>query len=271
MNLVCFDAYTAGDLVTNLLNNKKATILNGVVSSSYNCCIFKIDSTNVIANGKYIFGKDLFELHPSLLDYEKKDITIAYNDEINAILWNHSVNKYRGKFNGQWFSTHFSPYKVPLITNPLAENFDRVIVITTDNKLSRYSKFLRLCYNISYVDYNEDQHIEFYSNFLTNSIENTWTGQATDSYEHIEFNDIVTGKFVADNNLDRDYYEIWKRQNSFLFETQSYDLKLVFETQFDHYEQNKFMLDTSGFNRLKQNTFRQFYKEIKNWLIKQKP
>lgn len=264
MKLVCFDAFTAGDLVTNLLNNKKAAVLNGVVASSFNCCAFKIDSTNVIAQGKYIFGKDLFEQNPQLLEYEKKHIIKAHNDEINSILWKYACNKYKDRFAGQWFSTHFSPYKTPIINFPLADYFDQVVVISTNKKLSRFGKFLRLCYGLPLAEFSEEQCIDFYTNFLTSAIENTWLGLGS-KYEQIEFNDIVTGKFVVDKNLDKDYFKIWQEQNSYLLETQRYDLKLVFETQFDHFEQNNMMLNTSGFNKLKHNTLKQFYVDIKNW------
>jgi hypothetical protein len=184
MNLVCFSNNTAGALVCDLLN-RKPLVFNGYKVDNIEHSLFKLGDTPTV------------QLH------------ININD------WNKLVNKYKDRTT--WMGTHAHPTAIPDLTV-----FQSVIAITTTTRRSKLYRWLRY-YNGWFLSntpgWEETDELPKIDKIreLSKNVFVEFT--ADPRCINIEFEDIVTGVFVKQNNLNNDYFLNWQSANSWLYET----------------------------------------------------
>lgn len=184
MNLVCFPNLTAGGLVCNLLNSKYYPIRESAVYSPEHS-VFKIDP-------------------------EKNFETLR---EYNKELWGkviHGVGKIEAN-KKLYFGTHCHPSVIQDL-----KKFDKVVCITVTSYKSKLYRFIRNYYVNKLFDKEENKLVELAKDILDVDFEPYETAI------NVEFEDIVNGKFVDNFNLNKEYFDIWKTHNNFLYNTDSF-------------------------------------------------
>lgn len=183
MNLVSFAAVTAGGLVCELLNNTTTEIgLNGTYNS---------------------FQHNLMKNNSKTYEFNEKkwEDRLKYANALNQV-WDNA-----------WYGTHIYAGVLP---EKYANQFEKILIITTSTTLSKWYYFLRLLKirdDLRDVPLDEnciemvlDSVSEYY--FLPDA-----------RYINVEFEDVVSGKFVREFNLNPSQFDKWKQSNSYLYET----------------------------------------------------
>lgn len=200
MNLVCFSNNTAGGLVCDLLNNKQSLIDHyKTTSNEHN--IFKIDDT------------------PNI------QLTIDLD------IWNKLVLQYNN--SNLWYGTHAHPSCIPNLNE-----FTSIIAITTESRQSKLYRWLRYYhgwFKTTYPEWSESDELDKIDKIrclAKNVFEPfvSWPG-----CDNIEFEDIISGEFVNNQQLNTDYFNRWKTHNFCLYpvDEQSWAVQRFDEAEFE--------------------------------------
>lgn len=185
MKLICFSNNTGGGLVCDLLNNTQ-TKQNAYYIPNTEHAIFKLLDT----------------------------ATISTNVN-NIAQWMNLSKQY--KSSDLWYGTHTHPSGIPNL-----EDFEDVLIITTMSRESKLYRFLRYYYgwfflvNPVWKEDNSLEKIDKIRELAKNVFVEFYPWK---DYRCVEFSDIVSGKFVTDNNLNYDTYCSWRDNNLFLFDS----------------------------------------------------
>lgn len=179
MNLVCFSNNTAGGLVCDLLNDK-LPIIDNYKTTNKEHNIFKLTDSPTV---------------------------------MNEIIWNNLVFRYKN--SDLWYGTHCHPSCIKL------EDFESVICVTTlteKSKIYRWLRYYHGWFKSECLDWREDSTLEKIDKIRELSKNVFVEFKPYPNCKNIEFEDIVNGKFVEDNNLNQEYFEQWKQNNPWLYE-----------------------------------------------------
>lgn len=203
MKLVCFSNNTAGGLVCDLLNNKLPIMID-YKTDSVQHKVFKIDDSPTI---------------------------ITEISDKNLLVWNELVKKKKNL--NLWYGTHYHPSCIKL------EDFKSVICITTlteKSKIYRWLRYYHGWFKSEYSNWIEDETIEKIDKIRELSKNVFVEFKPHPNCKNIEFEDIVNGKFVMENNLNQTYFELWKENNQWLYEEnleQSWCVQRFFEAKWE--------------------------------------
>lgn len=206
MKLVCFANQTGGGLICNLLNKVELSRYNKYHILSSRHGIFKIGDTGGVHR---IFDEEAWLIQLDILNEMFSNNLIASSD--------------------MYFGTHCHPSCIP---EKYLNMFDEIIAITTETTNSKLLRFVRIYNGIIKIlggswDGPPDGYIiqddSFYFTKKVDEIKK-WCYRALDEFEsnsnctNIEFEDIINGKFVNDNQLNTNIFKIWKEKNSFMYD-----------------------------------------------------
>lgn len=118
---------------------------------------------------------------------------------------------------GVWYGTHIHPNYIPNLNE-----FENVLCITDETIESKWYRAVRL-YE---MEFSPDM------TFITH-LKDTFVNHK--DCINIEFSDIVSGKFVKDNNLNIEHFERWRQQNSYLYEYSNKELLEQFKNIFGEF------------------------------------
>ena len=245
MNIICFSSHSAGGIMCDLLNN---TSMDRVASTRK-----RMDPLYVIFNREHNMLKGV------RVDRKNSYIDIS-NGVFNNEMYLECIRelKYRNKPQDTWVGTHWHPTVIP--NHILTSN--KVIVITNERYASRLLLFIRLVNGIIKIgkgippwdatlgkkpntDITEailsagfnindllDESIMFdlfpdQLRSLRRQANNIWKSHSL--CQNVEFEDIVNGNFVRDNNLNIEVFNYWKSINPFLYQDPSQKLKDYFD------------------------------------------
>ncbi len=179
MNLLCFAGLTAGALVCNLLNKK----------------YHKIDSAEVRS------------VEHNYLKESREQGCEPYL-KFNESFWNKKIEFISASCN-MYYGTHCHPSVVKCLGK-----FENVINICITTKQSKFYRYLRYFYLRDY----ESVKVKNTKNlFGTGKLISDIDFIPNETCTNIEFENIVNGKFVDEYNLNKEYFNIWKLYNSFLY------------------------------------------------------
>ena len=186
MNLVCFSNNTAGGLVCDLLNNEPINMV-GYKTTNRAHSQFKISDT------------------PSV------------QRQIDPDKWQERIAQVYG--SSKWFGTHGHPSAIPDL-----EVFDRVIAITTETRNSKLYRWLRYYHGWFKNEYPLWQETESLGSIdkireLAKNVFDTF--EQHPRCENVEFEDIVSGKFIKDQVLDQLQFTNWQQHNVYLYSAAS--------------------------------------------------
>lgn len=184
MKLVCFSNNTAGGLVCDLLNNKQPMI-NSYRTTSGEHSVFKIEDTPTVQ---------------TTIDVDK---------------WNQIITAHKN--SDVWFGTHAHPGCIPNF-----DMFTKVIVITTESRQSKVYRWLRYYhgwFKSTHKDWFESDELDKIDKIrcLAKNIFHPFMSWNHPNCHNIEFEHIVSGKFVEINNLNTDNFNLWKKHNPWLY------------------------------------------------------
>ncbi len=178
MNLVCGNWLCGVDLVCDLLNGVQSEVVD-----------------NYFFNSR---ASSYFNPHSAMHDHKKFfDILILRSTFI--------TNPLKLPGPNYWYGTRLHPFDIPA---SMIKSCAKILVISTENYNSRLYQYIRRC------------------NVESNAAKTVFINEANilfpkvndiDKVTNVEFEDIVNGKFVEENNLDREHFETWKTMNSFLY------------------------------------------------------
>ena len=182
MNLICFANFTAGGLLCDLLNNTTSKI-NGInLKTNLAHSFLKINDNGRVCR---TFNKDFWDKR--------------LNGNKILLLVTETLNKDLSSF---YVGTHSHPSCIP---SEYLNKFNKVISITTETQESKFFRYVRMCHGLKdtvpeHNVYNVIESFESSANCI-----------------NIEFKDIVNGKYILENNLNYEYYKIWREANPFLY------------------------------------------------------
>ena len=190
MKLITFNFNTAGGLMCDLLNGIQSPIVKGEVKSPHHQT-FKMRSDN--------------GLHwtQQKLDYIINDITQSSID-----YWI-DISK-KNQSSDMWFGTHFPVTKVPNI-----DDFEKIINITTDSMESKLYTLIRTYYLNILRGYGHFRDLGEIEPLLIKDTSFTYFDHP--NVINLEFEDIVNGSFITDNNLSIKHFDFWKQHNDRLY------------------------------------------------------
>lgn len=256
MNLICYNSHMAGGLMCDLLNN---TSMDRVASSKKH-----VELPYAIYNREHNMLKGV-RFDPTIRVKDRILSKNPYMDISNGVFNNEMYSacirelKYGNKPLDTWVGTHWHPTVIP--DHILTSN--KVIVITTEGYASRLLLFIRLVHGIIKVgkgitpwdaalgkkpstDITEailsagfninnllDESIMFDlfpDQLLSLQIQANHIWKSHSLCQNVEFEDIVNGNFVRDNNLNIEVFNYWKSINPFLYEEPSQKLKDYFDS-----------------------------------------
>lgn len=183
MNLVCFSNNTAGGLVCDLFNGDSVK-MDGYKTTGVDHSVFKVLDSPTVQRKMHIGA------------------------------WNHRVKEF-GNSN-KWMGTHYHPSAIPNL-----DEFTRVIAITTLTRNSKLYRWLRYYHgwfknnNPTWEETDDLVSIDKIRELAKNVFD---TFEAHPGCENVEFEDIVNGNFVTENNLDIDQFYVWKNHNPWLYQ-----------------------------------------------------
>ena len=203
MKLICFSNNTGGGLLCDLLNNRTSDLIRySVAATEHN--VFKVGDTPSIQNS------------------------------INKIKWNDLVkNYYKDIYKDIWFGTHTHPSCIPDLSI-----FNKVIAITTetrDSKIYRWLRYYHGWFKTVCPDWIESDGLDKIDKIRC------LAKNVLDPFEphpnciNIEFADIVSGKYINENKLNIDYFNIWKERNPWLYteNNESWAVKRFNEAEYE--------------------------------------
>jgi len=256
MNIICFSSHSAGGIMCDLLNN---TSMDRVASTRK-----RMDPQYVIFNREHNMLKGV-RVDPTIIVKDRILSKNSYIDISNGVFNNEMYLecirelKYRNKPQDTWVGTHWHPTVIP--NHILTSN--KVIVITNERYASRLLLFIRLVNGIIKIgkgippwdatlgkkpntDITEailsagfnindllDESIMFdlfpdQLRSLRRQANHRWKSHSL--CQNVEFEDIVNGNFVRDNNLNIEVFNYWKSINPFLYQEPSQKLKDYFDS-----------------------------------------
>ena len=255
MNLICYDSHMAGGLMCDLLSN---TSMDRVASSKK-----RVELPYAIYNREHNMLKGV-RLDPTIRVKDRILSKNPYVDISNGVFNNEMYLacirelKYLNKPIDTWVGTHWHPTVIP--DDILTSN--KVIVITTERYASRLLLFIRLVHGIIKIGKGIppwDRSYRYISADITEAIlsagfninnlldesimfdlfpdqlrslqiqsNHIWKSHSL--CQNVEFEDIVNGNFVRDNNLNIEVFNYWKSINPFLYEEPSQKLKDYFDS-----------------------------------------
>lgn len=132
-----------------------------------------------------------------------------------------------------WFGTHLHPSGIPNLSI-----FDNVIAITTMSRASKLYRWLRYYHgwfksnNPDWIEKDDLVSIDKIRHLSYNVFDPFTPNPAC---KNVEFEDIVSGKFIQDNKLNLEYFNIWKKKNSWLFpiDENSWSIKRFNEAEYE--------------------------------------
>lgn len=204
MKLICFSNNTAGGLLCNLLNKnfdlEKHHQFTYRVSSQHHE-EFKVGDSPTI----------------------QKDLDLT--------LWNKKIEDWGS--DTSWVCTHAHPSIIPDLSV-----FEEIIAITTLTRTSQLYRWLRYYHgwfkiaDPTWIESNNITPIDKVRYLAYNVFE---PFEAHPLCKNIEFEDIVSGKFVQENNLDQEYFNEWKQRNPWLYpvEQNSWAVKRFNEAEYE--------------------------------------
>jgi len=193
MNIVCYAGCCAGALMCDLLNDEQGVI--------HQLGFIKTKKSEELKPGPFVLGDRTSSFH-----------NLALNDQTT---WLGTVNHMKGWHTKDiWFGTHLNPYTIPNITD-----FEKVVNITTVTKKSHWFKFLRAYHlpTVKFFNPESDISVEHLQAIMKTMINDRFLPH--DYCTNVEFEDIVSGSFVSDNNLNTEHFEKWKQTNPWLYGT----------------------------------------------------
>jgi len=243
MNILCYENHMAGGLMCDLLNNTSLANVLSLKKSS--------DLPYTIYNREHHMLKS--GIIDPLIDIGNG----VFTDKIYSACIREL--KYRNKPQDTWVGTHWHPTVIP--DHILTSN--KVIVITNERYASRLLLFIRLVNGIIKIgkgitpwdvalgkkpstDITEailsagfnindllDESIMFdlFPDQLKkckSHANHRWISHSL--CQNVEFEDIVNGNFVRDNNLNIEVFNYWKSINPFLYQEPSQKLKDYFDS-----------------------------------------
>jgi hypothetical protein len=182
MKLVCFSNNTAGGLVCDLLNHRRSNM----------------DSYKTTGSAHSLFKVG-----------DRPDIQWA----VNTASWQQQISLFRGL--ELWMGTHLHPSGIPD-----RDEFQQIVVITTESRLSRLYRWLRY-YHVWFChhepDWAESDDLAAVDRIreLAKNVFEPYTPYP--GCWNVEFEHIVSGQFVAEHDLDYEYYQQWRNANAFLY------------------------------------------------------
>lgn len=185
MKLVCFANNTGGGLVCNLLN------------SNYDLrpCHGPYDVTSDKSH-KFCVGD-----------------TASIQTSLDVTQWEQLIKK--NKNDNNWLGTHLHPSIIP---DPTI--FDEIIAITTTSRISKLYRWLRYYHGLLPrldPDWKESNNIESIDKIRCLAYNIFEEFMPHSSCTNIEFQDIISGKFVREYNLNIEYFQNWKERNPWLY------------------------------------------------------
>lgn len=245
MNLICYNSHTAGGLMCDLLNNTSLDMVLSLKKSS--------DLSYVIYNREHYMLKPQTR---GIIDPLPDISNGVFTDKIYSACIREL--KYGNKPQDTWVGTHWNPTVIP--DHILTSN--NVMVITNERYASRLLLFIRLVNGIIKIGKGIppwDRSYRYISADITEAIlsagfninnlldesimfdlfpdqlrkcksqaNHRWKSHSL--CQNVEFEDIVNGNFVRDNNLNIEVFNYWKSINPFLYEEPSQKLKDYFDS-----------------------------------------
>jgi len=243
MNILCYENHMAGGLMCDLLNNTSLANVLSLKKSS------DLPYT--------IYNREHYMLKSGIIDPLIDIGNGVFTDKIYSACIREL--KYRNKPQDTWVGTHWHPTVIP--DHILTSN--KVIVITNERYASRLLLFIRLVNGIIKIgkgitpwdvalgkkpstDITEailsagfnindllDESIMFdlfpdQLRSLRRQANHRWKSHSL--CQNVEFEDIVNGNFVRDNNLNIEVFNYWKSINPFLYQEPSQKLKDYFDS-----------------------------------------
>lgn len=182
MKLVCFPNNAAGGLVCDLLNRNTVS-MDGYKTSNQEHSLFKFSDSQ----------------------------SIQWN--VDRIKWYLKLSQHKGQ--DKWFGTHCHPTGIPDLNE-----FDQVLSINVTTRNSKLYRWIRSYYgyflkqNTDWQENNDIRYIDPAREFAKTVFESF---TPSENCQNVEFEDIVSGKFIIENNLDLEQFQHWKEANSFLY------------------------------------------------------
>ena len=192
MKLVCFPNFAAGGLVCEILNPIDS--VDFVVGITFNHNVHH-NLMKIGDNGKVYREFDEAQWQARLL----------------------KVSRLPPTHQKMWLGTHCHPSCIP---EKYLNQFDEVMAITTETRLSKYYRFLRYCHDhVIGKQYTP----ETIAHFVMESFE------SNPRCINVEFQRIVDGTWATEMNLNNNKYLLWRELNSFLYIEQP-ELKKIFDS-----------------------------------------
>jgi hypothetical protein len=199
MKLVCFPNNAAGGFVCDLLNNKQSAMVGyKTVGSEHS--LFKISDTP----------------------------TVQFS--IDTDKWNQRVAEW--KLLDLWVGTHAHPTAIPNLTE-----FDKIIAITTQSRLSKLYRWLRYYHGwflTEYPNWIENEELDTIDKIreLAKNVFVEFSPVA--GCINIELEDIINGIFVTSYKLDQEYFLKWLQANPWLnIDSETWAIKRFNEAEWE--------------------------------------
>ena len=153
--------------------------------------------------------------------------TVQWDIDINE--WNNNFTKYQ--YSNTWYGTHAHPTAIPNL-----QQIGNIIAITTmtrSSKLYRWLRYYNVWFKNEHADWRENDKLETIDKVreLAKNVFEEFT--PVGGCINIEFEDIVNGNYVKEQNLNLEYFSAWKQNNPWLDETDSWAIKRFDEAEFE--------------------------------------
>ena len=253
MNIICFSSHTAGGLMCDLMNNYP---LDHVISNSRRS-----------GQGTYNFNNREHNMLKGFIKIKSKYVSID-NGVFSKYLYSTAIAELvsKNKSPDTWVGTHWHPTVIPdsilttskviVVTNERYASrlllFIRLVhgIIKLGKGVAIYGGFgeqindkVKEAILAGGFDVNDpldnsimfdlfrdnlDSYLRHFDNKVGEmSANNVWRPHPL--CQNVEFEDIVNGKFVRDNNLNIEVFNYWKSINSFLYQEPDQKLKEYFD------------------------------------------
>ena len=185
MKLICFSSNTAGGLLCNLLNNKFYPGIH--------------------------LGYSLPSDEHDAMKMGLSSATIQKTVDIDE--WNSRAQQL--KDSDLWYGTHLHPSAIPRL-----DLFVKVLAITTTSRMSKLYRWLRYYHGwFKSVETSWEETEELVEidkiRCLSKNVFEEFTPHPR--CINVEFEDIVSGKFINENDLNIEYFNHWKSHNPWLY------------------------------------------------------
>jgi len=157
--------------------------------------------------------------------------TPTIQDAIDINEWYQKLELH--KHSNEWFGTHAHPSAIPNL-----HEFDEVIVITTQERYSKLQRWLRYYYGwylSEYPNWQETDSLESIDKIRRMAHNVFVEFPAHRQCKNIEFQDIVSGKFIRESSLNLEYFKQWQDRNPWLYpiNEDSWAVKRFMEAEYE--------------------------------------